>query len=55
MERQGARGINVSEQKTVGAGDFIVWLLLSVVTLGIYTSWWTYSRIETLYRAAAKD
>ena len=29
----------------------VVWLLLSVVTLGIYTAWWQFSRIETVYRA----
>ena len=26
----------MSEQKTVGVGDFLIWLLLCVVTFGIY-------------------
>ena len=35
----------------VGLGDFIVWLLLGLVTFGIYTAWWTFSRAEAVYRA----
>ncbi len=38
----------MSEQKTVGVGDFLIWLLLCVVTFEIYTLWWTYSRAETV-------
>ena len=38
----------------VSAGDFIIWLILSIVTLGIYTAWWIFSRIETVYRDHTK-
>ena len=31
-------------------GDFLVWLLLGMVTLGIYTLWWQYRFFETMYR-----
>ena len=42
----------MAEERTVTFVDFLVWLLLSVVTLGIYTSWWWFSRVETSYRAS---
>ena len=34
----------------VTAGDFMIYLVLTVVTLGIYPAWWLYSRVETTYR-----
>ena len=37
-------------QKRVTVGDFLIFLLLSVVTAGIYPMWWHYSRLETVYR-----
>ena len=40
----------MSEQKPIGVGDFLIWLLLCLCTFGIYTLWWTYSRAETVYR-----
>lgn len=36
--------------KKVTAGEFIIWLILSIVTFGIYTAWWQFSRIEAVYR-----
>lgn len=33
----------MSDQKQIGVGDFLIWLLLYVCTFGIYTLWWTYS------------
>ena len=39
------------EGRTVTFGDFLVWLLLPFVTFGIYSSWWLFSRVETLYRS----
>jgi uncharacterized membrane protein YjgN (DUF898 family) len=39
----------------VGFGDFLVWLLLSIVTFGIYTLWWQYSRTETVYRRGGRE
>ena len=39
-------------ERTVTFGDFLVWLLLSVVTFGIYTAWWWFSRVETSYRVS---
>ena len=30
---------------------FIIWFLLGLVTFGIYTAWWTFSRAEAVYRA----
>lgn len=41
--------------KQVGFGDFLIWLLLSIVTLGIYTAWWQYSRTERIYRNQGLD
>ena len=32
---------------------FVIWLLLGLVTGGIYTSWWVFSRLEVVYRAAS--
>ena len=40
------------EKQPVTFGDFLVWLLLGIVTFGIYTSWWWFSRMETSYRGA---
>ena len=34
---------------------FVIWLLLGLVTCGIYTSWWIFSRLELVYRAAASS
>ena len=45
----------VEKPTPVGFGDFAIWLLLGVVTLGIYPSWWMFSRLETIYRAAASS
>ena len=41
------------EKPTVGG--FVIWLLLGLVTGGIYTSWWIFSRLEVVYRAAASS
>ena len=43
----------VEEPTVVGFGDFLIWLLLGLVAGGIYTSWWMFTRLETVYRAAA--
>ena len=40
------------QPRPVAIVDFFVWLLLSFVTLGIYSAWWWFSRLETAYRAA---
>ena len=40
--------------RDVGIGNFIVWLLLGLVTAGIYTAWWTFSRAEAVYRATVE-
>ena len=45
----------MSEQANPSFGDFLVWLLLSLVTLGIYTVWWQFSRTESVYRKAMKS
>lgn len=39
----------------IGIGDFIVFLILTVVTLGIYPMWWSYTRIERIYRKTLND
>ena len=36
-------------------GEFLIWLLLGTVTLGIYTIWWQYSRLEAIYRKAIQE
>ena len=36
-------------------GEFLIWILLGIVTLGIHTIWWQYSRIETIYRKANRE
>ena len=36
--------------RKVDAWDFIAFVLLSLVTLGIWDIWWVYSRIESSYR-----
>ena len=41
------------EKPTVGG--FVIWLLLGLVTGGIYTSWWIFSRLEVVYRAVASS
>ena len=38
-----------------GFGAFLIWLLLGLVTGGISTSWWMFTRLETVYRAAASS
>ncbi|MDE2921469.1 MAG: DUF4234 domain-containing protein [Acidobacteriota bacterium] len=35
-------------------GDFIVWCLLGLITLGVYWLFWSWSRIESLHTAALK-
>ena len=45
----------VETTTAVGFGDFLIWLLLELVTFGIYTSWWMFSRLEIVYRAAASS
>ena len=40
----------MSEASKVSVGDFIVWLLLTLVTFGVYAAWWQFHRIETIYR-----
>lgn len=42
-------------RSNVGIGDFIVWILLGLVTFGIYTAWWTFSRAEAVYRTTVVD
>ena len=44
------------EKPTAGGfGEFLIWLLLGLVTGGISTSWWMLTRLETVYRAAASS
>ena len=50
-----AERLMVEKPTTVGFGDFLIWLLLGLVTFGIYTSWWVFSRLEIVYRAAASS
>ena len=45
-------GYGSQMNQRVSAGDFLIWLLLSLVTFGIYAAWWQYSRTEFLYRNA---
>ena len=44
----------VEKPTATGFGEFLIWLLLGTVTFGIYTLWWTFSRLETVYRASKK-
>lgn len=44
----------MSEQANPGFGDFLIWLLLSLVTFGIYAAWWQFSRTESVYRKVVK-
>ena len=41
--------------KTVSFGDFLIFLLLGLVTFGVYSAWWSYSRIERIYRNMELD
>ena len=41
----------MTENRPVTGGDFLKWLLLVMVTFGIYGAWWQFSRLETSYRA----
>ena len=41
--------------KPVTVGDFVIFLLLAVVTFGVYPAWWNYSRIERIYRKLELD
>ena len=43
------------ETKPVGFGDFVIFLLLTTVTFGIYAAWWQFSRIERIYRKLELD
>ena len=45
----------VEKPTAVGFGEFLIWLLLGLVTGGIYTSWWMFTRLETVYRTAASS
>ena len=36
-----------------GFGDFLIFMVLSFFTLGIYTAWWQFTRLESLYRENA--
>jgi hypothetical protein len=45
----------MSNQQSVGLLDFLIWLLLGGVTLGLYTLWWTFSRAEAVYRTVGAD
>ena len=40
----------MAEDRSATVGNFLVWLLLGLVTFGIYPSWWMFSRLETIYR-----
>ena len=31
---------------------FVIWLILGLVTGGIYTAWWVFSRLEGVYLVA---
>lgn len=39
----------------VGFGDFLIWLVLGMVTFGIYPTYWMYARLEELHRATVRD
>ena len=41
--------------KTVSVGDFVIFLLLTTVTFGIYAAWWQFSRLERIYRRLELD
>ena len=45
----------MTTQEPIGVGGFLIWVLLGLVTFGIYTLWWQYSRMEAVYRAVAKN
>lgn len=36
-----------------GFGDFLIFVVLSIVTFGIYAAWWQFVRLESLYRESA--
>ena len=38
----------------VTADDFVIFMVLSIATLGIYAAWWQFSRIESIYRDHTK-
>ena len=38
----------------VTAGDFVIWVILSIATFGIYAVWWLFSRIGSVYRDHTK-
>ena len=42
-------------ERQAGFGDFLVWLLLGIITFGIYPSWWIFTRLEHLYRVSRRD
>ena len=42
-------------ERQAGFGDFLVWLLLGIITFGIYPSWWIFMRLEHLYRVSRRD
>ena len=44
----------MSGNNKVTAGEFVIWLILSFVTFGIYAAWWQFSRIEAIYRDHTK-
>ena len=53
--RSGPRRDHSMHTKPVEFGDFVKFLLLAVVTFGIYPAWWNYSRLERIYRKLELD
>ena len=43
------------EPRETTFGDYLVFLLLAIVTFGIYAGYWSYSRRETAHRYYTKQ